>query len=288
MTFEATTAKTAATAATAATATTSNAPARGIAFPSLLTFADALAMERRMLDCIGATDEGAHLRAAVWQTQRSIVLPSGMSRRTGIDVAERASRSAGWPVFERFTGGDVTPQFEGVLNVSLGFALSAKERNIEAAYRRLTDPIVTFLKNEFGILAYTCSVDGAFCDGAYNLVVDGRKLAGTAQRWRVVRSQPVNMVADADTNALAPQPTAVLAHAAILLGHDLDEALKATNDFFAAWGSDRRVDSAAHVTIADLAGTPAGDPGRFASRLARFLSEDLGALPPPQSWPPQS
>ncbi|KUO57289.1 MAG: hypothetical protein APF80_09105 [Alphaproteobacteria bacterium BRH_c36] len=260
-------------------ATGSDAPARGIAFFSPLTFADALAMERRMLECIGATDEEARLRAAVWQTQRSIVLPSGMSRRPGIDVAERASEIAGWPVFERFTGGDVTPQFEGVLNISLGFALSGSERNIEAAYRRLTDPLVTFLKNEFGIHAYTSSVDGAFCDGAFNLVVEGRKLAGTAQRWRLVKSQPVNV----DADALTPQRTAVLAHAALLLGHDLDNALKATNAFFAAWGSDRRVDSAAHVTIADLAGAPARDHADFASRLAGFLSEELGALPPPQS-----
>lgn len=263
--------------------TTSDASGGGIAIPGLLTFADALAMERRMLECLGGTGEGERLHAAVWQTQRSIILPSGMSRRPGIEAAARTSESAGWPVFERFTGGDVTPQFDGVLNVSLGFVLSGKERNIQAAYRRLTDPLITFLKNELGIAAYTSSVDGAFCDGAYNLVVGGRKLAGTAQRWRVIKSPPKDMGLEADADADSLQKTAVLGHAALLLGHDLDDALKATNAFFAAWGSERRVDHAAHVRIADLAGDPASEPGLFASRLARFMSEEMAALPPPQS-----
>ncbi|MBU2581310.1 MAG: lipoate--protein ligase family protein [Alphaproteobacteria bacterium] len=244
--------------------------------PGVVAFGDALAMERAMLDGLAnpaeVRDEQVVL-AAIWQTERAIILPSGMSRRDGVAEAARRCAAAGWPVHDRATGGDVTPQFDGVLNISLGFVLSGTDRNIKAAYERLTAPLIGFLKREFGIVAYTSSVDGAFCDGAYNLVVGGRKLAGTAQRWKAIKA-----LHDAE-----PQETAVLAHAAVLLGGELDAALTAANEFFAAWGSERRINPSAHVTIAELAGGQAGEPHSFARSLAAFLSKELGARAPSQS-----
>lgn len=234
-------------------------------------------MERRMLDCFGPaedrSEEHRQLRAAVWQTEQSIILPSGMSRREGVEPAAQFLAQSGWPVFERFTGGDVTPQFDGVLNISLSFVLTARERNITAAYHRLTEPLVEFLKHDLGVSSYTSSVDGAFCDGAYNIVVAGRKIAGTAQRWRILKPCASG----------SPQATAVLAHAALLIGRDLGPALTAVNRFLEASGTERRIDPDAHASVAELAGPSMGEPGVFAARLARFLREELAALPPPQS-----
>lgn len=278
---------------------------RGIALPGQIAYRDANAMERSMLDCLCAEPrpvDQTPILAAIWQTERSIILPSGMLQREGVKRAAEISRAGGWPIHERSTGGDVTPQFEGVLNISLGFILSGKERNIEAAYRCLTDPIISFLRMAYGFEAYTASVKGAFCDGTYNLVVGGRKIAGTAQRWRVVRRRQGVECADtqtpngsrtdpnsdpkagaADNCKDALEQTAVLGHAALLIGNDLAEALEASNAFFKAWGSDRRIDPHVHVTLEELVGPKASAADQLAPALAHFLYNEHGALPPPQS-----
>ncbi|MCB1385934.1 MAG: hypothetical protein KDJ80_08325 [Nitratireductor sp.] len=53
----------------------------------------------------------------------------------------------------------------------------------------------------FDVTAHSAACPGSFCDGAWNVVVEGRKLAGTAQRWRAT-----------------PAGRVVLIHAAILIG----------------------------------------------------------------------
>ncbi len=216
------------------------------------------------------------LTIALWETEQAIVLPSGMSRRDGIADASHRSGESGWPVYERRTGGDVTPQFAGVLNISMGFPLYGRDRNIPEAYRRLTDPLVTFIDHAFGISSSTASVEGAFCDGTYNLVIDGRKIAGTAQRWRQLPTTGANEL----------PATAVMAHAALLCGGDLPGALTAVNRFFDWTPIGRRVNPAVHVTLADLVGREKGTPEAVAAAFAHSIS----AMPsqPPANRPEES
>ena len=227
----------------------------------LLSFEKALLMERGMLDAVcEATARGQrYLHVSLWQSEQAIILPSGMSRREGIAAASQFSGRSGWPVYERDTGGDVTPQFGGVVNISMGFALYGEQRNIAAAYGRLTDPLIAFLKSEHGIDAYLASVKGAFCDGSHNLVVAGKKLAGTAQRWRLVKQGADQMPA-----------TGVLGHIVLLCGGELSGALSATNSFFEAAGIDRRIDPAVHVTLADLV-REGSEPADVSRRLIAFM-----------------
>ena len=63
-------------------------------------------------------------------------------------------------------------------------------------------------------MVLTSAVPGAFCDGDYNLVVDGKKIGGTAQR----RSRLKNQTGQA-----------IFAHAMILYKTDLDEIIEAVN-----------------------------------------------------------
>ncbi|CRX29231.1 Lipoate-protein ligase A [Pseudomonas aeruginosa] len=78
------------------------------------------------------------------------------------------------------------PQSPGVLNIALSYALGPgdnEQTRIETAYLRLCQPICDWLR-ERGLDAGVGAVAGSFCDGRYNVTLDGRKLAGTAQRWR--------------------------------------------------------------------------------------------------------
>lgn len=228
-----------------------------------LAFADAMALERDLIAkaAAAAAEPAPALTVALWQTEQTLVLPSGMLRTEGFARAGEAFRGRGWPLLERDTGGDLTPQFDGVLNISMAFVLKGRERSIANAYRMLTDPLVHHLESRFGIPAYTASVPGAFCDGAYNLVVGGRKLAGTAQRWRLVTA-----------SAGTEDATAVLAHAAMLCTGDLETALQAGNTLLAMAGETRRIDPSAHVRLADLIAAEKSAPAAVARSLSAFFA----------------
>lgn len=232
-----------------------------------LSFAEALALERALLaDAARSATASIPLRSvALWQTEQALILPSGMLRREAYDRAASSFKNLGWPLHERDTGGDLTPQFDGILNVTMTFVLKGGERSIATAYRRLTDPLIDHLARDYGIAASTASVVGAFCDGAYNIVVAGRKLAGTAQRWRLV-STPVSEPGGCQG------ATAVLAHAAILCSGDLAAALEAGNALLEAAGEARRISPSVHVRLADLAGSDHGTPSALAGALEAYFN----------------
>ncbi len=246
---------------------------------ALISFEAAQNIERQMLGCSKAAASGDfpndkafnqsgfsepslfHEHGIVlWQTPQALIVPSGMPRIAGFDAAARASAVTGWPVFERDTGGDLTPQFEGILNLSMAFAVGEGERNIASAYGRLIAPVVAFLREDMGIDAYASSVRGAFCDGAHNIVIDGRKLAGTAQRWRLMpeRAGEANI-------------TRVLGHIAIVCGGNLDGALDAVNAFYRNCGIDRHVVRNAHITLQQAAAGQAHSPDEIARSLSDFI-----------------
>ncbi len=154
----------------------------------------------------------------------------------------------------------LTPQFSGMLNLSMSFTLKDDERNIAAAYGRLTQPIIAFLKDEFAIDSYASSIAGAFCDGAHNVAIDGRKLAGTAQRWRLMTQTPDR-----------PSVTRVLGHIAVVCSGDLDSALDAVNGFYRAAKMDREVVRDAHISLHELIGREAAQPQPSHSASARTL-----------------
>jgi hypothetical protein len=241
-----------------------------IAPGDLLTFETAQALERQMLASVASGTGTASANSkidvwpnfAVWQTNQALIVPSGMPRIAGFEEAARQSQDSGWPVFERDTGGDLTPQFSGILNVSMAFTLAHDERNIGVAYGRLIAPVIEFLREDLGVESYAASVEGAFCDGAHNIVVDERKLAGTAQRWRLMRGGA----------GAAGGVTCVLGHIALVCGGNLDTALDAVNRFYDACRLDRAVVPQAHVTLADLAPQADTSPTGLARRLSAFVA----------------
>ena len=179
-------------------------------------------------------------------TARALVVPRSLARRASFTGAAAASMLRGWPVLVRESGGGIVPLTAGVLVVALAYASS--EVKIEEAYRRLCEPLAAAI-GEHGVAVTLGAVPGAFCDGAYNLVAAGRKLAGTAQRWRA---------------------GAVLAHAVILVDPELPAAIGAVDAFAGEVG----VEAAAldrHVALAELV------PGVALDDLARRCAARFAA-----------
>jgi len=88
----------------------------------------------------------------------------------------------------------------------------------------------------------TGAAPGAFCDGKYNVLVDGRKIAGTAQRC--TRRGPGG---------------ALLAQAMLIVDADPAELTSAVARFYERAGSDRTFDARAVTSLARcLAGQVTG------------------------------
>lgn len=184
--------------------------------------------------------------ARVWTMGRCLVAPRRESRRANFAEASVAAQAEGWPVVLRGSGGLTVPNGPGVLNLTIA-QLTSPGDDPARHYRRLCDLIGQVLAAH-GARASIGAVPRAFCDGRFNVVVDGRKLAGTAQRWR-----------------RAPDGSGVvaLAHALILADIRLEPAVAAVNRYYSRLGAAAGFCASALTSLAALG----VDPHRFAQDL---------------------
>jgi len=140
------------------------------------TAADGIAREAALL-------QEARPAMVLWQAdENAIVVPAAFVRLPGFDDAASSAAANGWTVTTRSSGGGIVPQGPGTLNLAMivpcpvGFTT-------DDGYRTICYAIAEAL-TRFEIESTTGFRSGAFCDGAWNVLARGRKLAGTAQRWR--------------------------------------------------------------------------------------------------------
>lgn len=214
----------------------------------LVDAAEGLRRELELLDRV-ARGELPHALLQ-WSAPRALVVPRSTARKAAFAEAAAASAREGWPVHVRESGGGVVPLARGVLCVAMAWTSPAVR--IEEGYRRLCAPLVAALA-DLGVAAEIGWVPGAFCDGAYNLVAGGRKIAGTAQRWKRARGGDV-----------------ALAHAVLLVDADLEELVGAVDRFAARCGVEA-ARPAQHVTVAQL--VPATTVDRLAERVVRRFAD---------------
>ncbi|MEM8881992.1 MAG: protein ligase [Pseudomonadota bacterium] len=202
---------------------------------------DALAREMALLQSVSAAPDERHLW--VWQSPRALVAPRKLAAAQGFSEAAARMAAAGWPVHLRATGGDVTPQGPGIVNITHVYSIDrTRAFSIEAAYDRLCTPIETAL----GPGAARGWMPGAFCDGAHNVQFNGKKFAGTAMRFRPATGDRSRM--------------AVMAHALMLFAPPSQAAIDALNAFLGALGASRRIERSAHIGLPD-------DAAAFLKRL---------------------
>jgi lipoate-protein ligase A len=164
----------------------------------------AIGQDDMILAQVMASEAPATVR--IWQTPQCISVPRHFSLHDRFDDAALTLADRGWPITLRSSGGSAMPQGPGVLNISMVFPHD-RPMSIEAGFQLLTDPLRAFFES-LGLPASVGSVPGSFCDGRYNLVVDQRKIAGTAQRRK---------------------KRALLAHAALQINLDLEVICRSIN-----------------------------------------------------------
>jgi lipoate-protein ligase A len=196
--------------------------------------------------------------AHLWQAPVGLVVPRRYTLLPGWAAARDA---AAGELQVRSSGGGLVPQGPGVWNLSLVWpAPNATPVDTTAVYLALCAELGAAFA-QLDILATVQPVTGSFCDGRFNLAVDGRKLVGTAQAWRRVAGRPV-----------------VLAHAVIVVDADPERLTAQANAFEAALGSDTRYRANALTSLAREAADPQVAPSALQAIAARFthVLVDLG------------
>ncbi|MHC8368871.1 lipoate--protein ligase family protein [Pseudomonas sp. ZT5P21] len=227
--------------------------------PVSLAIESGLQAEQDLLASVCTGD--AEFGLLFWQpSDRALVMPRRLNRLPNFESACEVSASGGWPVLLRETGGEPVPQSASTINIALVYAPPRSEgdhNRIETAYRRLCDPICQLL-DELGGVSSLGEVDGAFCDGRFNVNLDGRKMVGTAQRWRQSQggSRPVGLV-----------------HGALLLDNERESMVAAVNRFNEACGLDQRVRAESHIALHEKFAAP--DALERLDALYRQLLADL-------------
>lgn len=196
---------------------------------------EGLDAERQLLERIQQGGQACGL--LLWRpSEAALVMPQRMSRLAGFASAESDCVRLGWPVALRDSGGEPVPQSPAVLNVALVYALPPRESEltrIENAYLRLCQPMLDWLAG-MGLEGGLGEVDGAFCDGRFNITLQARKLVGTAQRWRRRRDDGRHVV---------------LAHAAILMENQRAPMVEVVNAFYQGCGLEDRVRASSHIAL---------------------------------------
>ncbi len=225
---------------------------------------------KEALQWVGDVAEGLALEAEMftasealvnlWSAEtEALVCPRAYRTRPGFELAVSRSGERGWPVHQRRTGGGTVPQGPGVLNLSFAVTVG-RGFTIEAGYLLVTR-IIRSVTGELGLMAHTGATPGSFCDGTWNLSLDGRKFVGTAQRWR----------------SRGGGRSRMLAHALILAEGEIAPGAEAVDAFHADLGLDP-VRSEVHTTLAaELGGdAPEGEP--FAQALRAATLRELAEL----------
>ncbi|MDX7899550.1 lipoyl protein ligase domain-containing protein [Aeromonas media] len=187
--------------------------------PDTASPAQILAQEQRWLrDCAHDGQPRTHL----WQAPQCLIVTRKDTRQPHYEAACKQLADEGWPVHVRDSGGTAVPHGAGILNLSL--ILPRTTTDLAHYYHLLGAPLLTLLA-EYGLAGSYDFVPGSFCDGQYNLVIGGRKITGTAQRW------------------LAPGQDhggAVLAQAMLLVAGDVDEGTRMASRFYELAGGELR------------------------------------------------
>jgi len=129
--------------------------------------------EDRRVDAM--RQERAHPFYYVWVPETSISLSRRESAR--LEVVGFSAE----PLAVRGTGGTAVPQGPGTANITL-FTRHDRAPDITLFYGEMC----AALQDGFQTLGLHTTIGakpGSFCDGDFNILFEGKKLAGTAQRW---------------------------------------------------------------------------------------------------------
>lgn len=226
-----------------------------------------LQRDSALLKEVAAGKRGATAR--IWENPQSLVVTRRETRFPTFKEAQTRLGEEGWPVLVRESGGTAVPHEAGIVHFSLMF-LQEKlfQFSMDAVYEALCEPLRMALTS-LGLESGYGEVKGSYCDGKYNLVVDGLKITGTAQR-----------IIGAQKSEAGEPRSAVLAQSMLMVESDPVAGTDVVNRFYHLAGSDRVFDPAVSTSVQQRMGERAEAlaPGELTLLVRARLAEAFTAL----------
>jgi lipoate-protein ligase A len=169
----------------------------------------------------------------LWQAkEHTLVLPAG-NKWPESDALKADLSADGWLLHSRKTGGAPVPQCPGIINLSHLYLWSSETPySITKAYENLCSVLHDFFR-KYGLKSQVHATEFSYCDGDYNININGKKIVGTAQR--VILKKGGDKI--------------VLAQAFIIIDVLVDEIIKPVNLCYQLSNKTERVQAQVHTAL---------------------------------------
>ncbi|MGB0206219.1 MAG: lipoate--protein ligase family protein [Neptuniibacter sp.] len=180
--------------------------------------------------------------ARLWENPQCLVVTRKETKFPNFESARSQLAAEGWPVIIRDSGGTTVPHRPGILNFTLFFPVAEGGKyDLDLVYMALCEPIRLALR-ELGLCAEYGETKGSYCDGRYNLNVEGLKVTGTAQKIMISPPNTRNV------------KQAVMAQAMLMVDTDAEDGTYWVNRFYSLAGNARQFDPSVSSSIRDFVG----------------------------------
>jgi lipoate-protein ligase A len=237
-----------------------------VSIPATRAVQDGLARQQELADRLTSSSSTPFL--LVWRSEPALVVSRTETRLLHFEDAVADMRAGSWPVVLRKSGGGACPVAPGTVQVSVIDPILPLT-TINGRYAVLAELLQATLRR-YRVLADTGLVAGAYCPGAYDLAVAGRKIAGMSQRWFRNRCGVRCVVTAASIN----------------VEETPEEIARVVNRFYRRAGSTLRCDAGALTNVQQCEGTPSVcGPDFAAAVIDQVASSASGIAVSAQSYP---
>jgi lipoate-protein ligase A len=127
------------------------------------------------------TSRSSASKLVVWRCTAALLVTLSETRLLRFDETAAQMQAVGWPVVVRKSGGGTCPVGPGTVQIAT-IEVAPPDATMGIRYEALAKLLHSTLA-WFRIDCRIAPVPGAYCPGRYDLSVEGRKIAGMAQRW---------------------------------------------------------------------------------------------------------
>ncbi len=188
-----------------------------------------------LLEKVTALPSGSS-RLRIWENHNCLVTTRPVAKRKEFAEAAELSARSGWPVHVRSSGGSTVIHRPGILNISLALCDGRRRVQPNESYAELTALLQSAFR-KLQVEAFVGPIAGAYCDGNYNLCLNGKKIAGTASR--IIRRK---------------NHTAHICHASIAVYGSPDKDISLIGRFERRVGLDKEYATTSHTSVANIMG----------------------------------
>jgi lipoate-protein ligase A len=189
----------------------------------------------------------------LWQPGKCLAVGRFDSKLPNFESAVAAMKEKGVLVLQRMSGGKAVWQDKGYLNFSV--IIPRTRIGIPEAYRKYSEGLIRGFRS-LGVETDFEHVEGAFCDGPYDLAANGIKLVGTAQ---------------------VQKKNFIMVHGTILIDCDVRDMVEIVSRFYEIAGEPSHLITETMASLRDLAGREVSMSESIEAIRAGY-EETLGAM----------